>query len=116
MPKNLRDRTYEYARRIVRLFRALPKDDVAKTLGRQLLRSGTSVGANYREAARARSTAEFIAKMGDCLKETDESDFWLGLIEDEKVMVATKLKPLRQETIELVAIFTASLNIAKRNE
>ena len=65
-PKELRERTYAYARRIIRLFRALPRDDVARTLGRQLLRSGTSVGANHREAACSRSKAEFISKLGDC--------------------------------------------------
>jgi len=112
-PQDLRERTYDYARRVIRLFRALPKDDVGKTLGRQLLRSGTSVGANYREAARSRSKAEFISKLGDCLKEIDESDYWLGLIEDEKVMAAPKLQPLRQETKELTAIFVSSLNTAK---
>jgi four helix bundle protein len=112
-PGDLQQRTGDYARRIIRLFRAMPKDDLGRTLGRQLLRSGTSVGANYREAARSRSKAEFISKLGDCLKEIDESDYWLGLIEDEKVMPATKLQPLRQETKELVAIFVSSLNTAK---
>ena len=116
VPKGLRERTCHYARRIIRLFRALPKDDVARTLGRQLLRSGTSVGANYREAARSRSKAEFISKLGDCLKEIDESDYWLGLIEDESVLPAAKLQALRQETKELVAIFISSLNTAKRND
>ncbi len=113
VPRDLRERTYEYARRIIRLFRAMPKDDLGKTLGRQLLRSGTSVGANYREAARSRSKAEFISKLGDCLKEIDESDYWLGLIQDEKVMASAKLQPLRQETKELVAIFVSSLNTAR---
>ena len=115
-PEDLRERTYAYARRVIRLFRAFPKDEVAKTLGRQLLRSGTSVGANYREAARSRSKAEFISKLGDCLKEIDESDYWLGLIQDEGVLPAPKLKSIRQETIELVAIFISSLNTAKRND
>ena len=95
-PQDLRERTYAYARRVIRLFRALLKDEVAKTLGRQLLRSGTSVGANYREAARSRSKAEFISKLGDCLKEIDESDYWLGLIQDEGVLPAPKLNPNAQ--------------------
>jgi len=115
-PRNLRERTYQYARRVIRLFRALPKDDVAKVLGRQLLRSGTSVGANYREAARSRSKAEFISKLGDCLKENDESDYWIALIQDESVLPAVKLRSIREETSEPVAIFTSSLNTAKRNE
>ena len=114
-PRNLRERTYQYARRVIRLFRALPKDDVAKVLGRQLLRSGTSVGANYREAARSRSKAEFISKLGDCLKEIDEPDYWIALIQDESVLPAVKLRSIREETSELVAIFTSSLNTAKRN-
>ncbi len=114
-PKELRERTYAYARRIIRLFRALPKDDVARTLGRQLLRSGTSVGANYREASRSRSAAEFISKLGDCHKEIDESDYWLALIDDEGVLPSSKLRSIRQETRELFAIFTSSLNTAKRN-
>ena len=115
-PRELRERTYQCARRVIRLFRALPKDDVAKVLGRQLLRSGTSVGANYREAARSRSKAEFISKLGDCLKEIDESDYWLGLIQDEGVVLARNLTSIRQETLQLVAIFTSSLNTAKRND
>lgn len=97
-PKELRDRTYVYARRIIRLFRALPRDKVARTLGRQLLRSGTSVGANYREASSSRSKAEFISKLGDCHKEIDESDYWLSLIQDEGVLPAKRLQPIRQET------------------
>ena len=89
--------------------------DSSSNLGRQLLRSGTSVGANYREAARSRSKAEFIAKMGDCLKEVDESDFWLALIEDEKVLSSSKLQSIRRETRELTAIFVSSLNTTKAN-
>jgi four helix bundle protein len=112
-PRDLRARTYRYARRVIRLFRALPNDDVARILSRQLLRSGTSVGANYREAARARSKAEFVAKIGDCLKEVDESDYWAGLITDESVLPPARMMPFRQETCELIAIFTASLNTAK---
>jgi four helix bundle protein len=68
----LRERTKQFGLRIVRMFVALPKTDEARVLGRQVLRSGTSVGANYREAHRSRSKAEFIAKIGDCLKELDE--------------------------------------------
>jgi four helix bundle protein len=70
-------RTREYGLRVVRLFVAWPKATEAQVLGKQLLRSGTSVGANYREAQRARSTAEFVSKIGDCLKELDESAYWL---------------------------------------
>jgi four helix bundle protein len=71
--KDLAVRTKNFARRIIRLYVALPKETVAQVLGKQMLRAGTSVGANYCEANRARSKAEFISKIGDCLKETDET-------------------------------------------
>ena len=101
-----------FARRVIRLYVALPKQDVvAQVLGKQLLRSGTSVGANYREARRGRSKAEFIAKIGDCLKEADETLYWLELLAEERIFPAKKLEPLLKESNELVAIFTA---ISKR--
>src|ERR1039458_504521 len=82
--KDLRPRTKMFAWRIIRLYVALPKTNVvAQVLGKQMLRSGTSVRANYREAYRARSKAEFISKIGDCLKEADETLYWLELILDE---------------------------------
>jgi four helix bundle protein len=83
---DLAARTKDFARRIIRLYCALPKETVAQVLGKQVLRSGTSVGANYREANRARSKAEFVSKIGDCLKETDETVYWLELLMDEKVV------------------------------
>ena len=105
--KDLRPRTKLFARRIIRLYVALPKTDaVAQVLGKQLLRSGTSVGANYREADRARSKAEFIAKIGDCLKEADESLYWLELLLEESIVPSRRLEPLVREADELVAIFT----------
>jgi four helix bundle protein len=104
--KDLLPRTKMFARRIIRLFVSLSKTDtVAQVLGKQVLRSGTSIGANYREANRARSKAEFIAKMGGCLKEADETLYWLELLVDEKVVPAPKLQPLADESNELVAIF-----------
>src|ERR1039457_2684815 len=110
--KDLRPRTKLFARRILRLYVALPKTNtVAQVLGKQMLRSGTSVGANYREAYRARSKAEFISKIGDCLKEADETLYWLELILDESFVPAHRLQPLVNEADELVAIFTT---IAKR--
>ena len=102
---DLREKTTDYARRIIRLYRCLPKETVTQTLGRQLLRSGTSVGANYREAARGRSTPEFIAKVGDSLRELDESAYWLELLAEEPGLSAERLSPLRKETNELIAIF-----------
>jgi four helix bundle protein len=84
---------------------------VAQVLGKQALRSGTSVGANYREADRSRSKAEFISKIGDCLKEADETLYWLELISDEKIVSAARLAPLILETNELISIF---VTISKR--
>ena len=110
--KDLRARTKMFARRIIRLYVALPKNDAAaQVLGKQALRAGTSVGANYREAHRARSKAEFISKIGDCLKEADETSYWLELLLEENFVPARRLQPLLNETDELLAILTT---IAKR--
>lgn len=104
----LRTRTKLFARRIIRLYCALPKTDTAaQVLGKQVLRSGTSVGANYREAQRGRSKAEFISKIGDCLKEADETLYWLELLLDEKFVPQNRLQPLLDEANELLAILTA---------
>jgi four helix bundle protein len=107
--KDLLPRTKDFARRIIRLYVALPTKTLPQVLGKQVLRSGTSVGANYREANRARSKAEFIAKMGDCLKEADETLYWLELLSEEKILPEKRLQPLLQETGELVAIFVTIL-------
>jgi four helix bundle protein len=109
--KDLPLRTKNFARRIIRLYVALPKETVAQVLGKQVLRSGTSVGANYREANRARSKAEFVSKIGDCLKEADETAYWLELLIDEAIVPRKKLDPLLKETNELIAIF---VTISKR--
>ena len=103
--QGLKERTKAFALRIIGLFRALPRNEEARVLGRQVLRSGTSVGANYREARRARSNAEFVAKMGDCLKELDETDYWLELLADAKVMPSHRFGEMIAETRELMAIF-----------
>jgi four helix bundle protein len=111
--KDLRLRTKEFALRIIRMYAALPKTTEAQVLGKQVLRSGTSVGANYREAYRARSKAEFIAKAGDCLREIEETAYWLELIVEGGIVPAGKLAPLRQETDELIAIFVTIVKKAK---
>ena len=95
-------RIKKFARRIIRIYIALPKETVAQVLGKQALRSGTSVGANHREASRARSKAEFISKVGDCLKEADETAYWLEPLADEEIVSRKRLEPLLQETNELV--------------
>ena len=106
MNEDLKPRTKKFALRIIRMFTALPKTDVARVLGRQVLRSGTSVGANYREAYRARSGAEFASKMGDCLKELEETEYWLELLVDSGTVSSRKMAALLQETNELLAILT----------
>ena len=104
--RDLRERTFKFAQRVVRLFVSLDKNTLAQTLGRQVLRSGTSVGANYREADQARSKLEFISKIGDCLKEADETAYWLELMAAENVVPADKLAALIDEANQLVAILT----------
>ncbi|MRR53955.1 MAG: four helix bundle protein [Deltaproteobacteria bacterium] len=107
----LRERTKEFAIQVIRLYSSLPKSTEAQVLGKQVLRSGTSVGANYREAFRARSKAEFVAKIGDCLKELDETSYWFELMAETRISVPAVLGPLQNECNELLAIFTA---IAKK--
>ena len=111
---DLIERTKQFALRVIRLFVSLPKTGDAQVLGKQLLRSGTSVGANYREAHRARSRAEFAAKCGDSLREIEESSYWLELLEESGIVPATKLKDLRNETHELTAIFVTIVTKSKK--
>ena len=111
--ENLRDRTKDFALRIVRMFTDLPKTTEAQVLGKQVLRSGTSIGANYREAFRGRSKLEFIAKCGDSLRELEETAYWLELLVDAAVVSTTKLQPLRDECDELIAIFVTILKRSK---
>jgi four helix bundle protein len=112
-PQDLRDRTKSFAVRIVRLYRSLPYKADAQVLGTQLLRSGTAVAANYRAACRARSRAEWIAKIGIVVEEADESLFWLEMLIDCQLVSAKKLQALIKEGHELSAIFTASRHTAK---
>jgi four helix bundle protein len=102
---DLRDRTKTFALAIIRLFITLPKSAEAQVLGRQVLRSGTSIGANYREAYRARSKAEFRAKSGDSFKELEETGYWLEILADGGIVREAELSALRQECNELTAIF-----------
>jgi four helix bundle protein len=112
---DLRERTKEFALRIIRMFSMLPKTTEAQVLGKQVLRSGTSVGANYREAYRGRSKAEFVAKCGDSLRELEETAYWLELLVDGKIVPSDKLSALRQECNELTAIFVTILKRSKEN-
>jgi four helix bundle protein len=112
---DLRARTKAFALRTIRMFSKLPRSFEAQHLGKQVLRSGTSVGANYREACRARSKAEFISKCGDSLRELDETAYWFELLVDGEIVSAAKLSALRQECDELTAIFVTILKRAKEN-
>ena len=114
-PQDLRERTKQFALRIIRMFAALPKTQIVLVLGRQVLRSGTSVGANYREAHRARSGPEFVSKIGDCLKELDETSYWLELLVESESVPKNKMAPLLDETNELLAIFTTISKKTKAN-
>ncbi len=111
--RDLRGRTMEFSLRIVRMVTALPRNDVARVLGKQVLRSGTSVGAHYREACRARSDAEFISKMQGGLQELDETEYWLQLIVQSKTMEHARMADLITEANELTAIFTACVKKVK---
>lgn len=111
---DLRLRTKQFALRILKLYSALTKDTASQVLGKQVLRSGTSIGANYREAYRARSKAEFIAKVGICLGEAEETAYWLELLAESGLMSVDKLTELMGECDQLIAIFVTILNKAKR--
>src|SRR5438309_6520729 len=101
---DLRVRTKQFALRVIRLCSALPKRPEAAVIGRQVLRSGTSVGANFREAHRARSDAEFVSKLGDCLKELEETCYWLELLADAEIIETDRLSALHEECNQLIAI------------
>jgi len=100
----------------MRLTQALPNNQLGWVIGKQLVRSGTSVGANYRAACRARSTAEFIAKLGIVIEEADESAFWLELIIESGMYKKEAIDSLLKETNEIVAIMVSSSNTAKKND
>lgn len=103
---DLRVRTKKFALRIIRLFTALPKRPEVDVIGRQVLKSGTSVGANFREAYRARSEAEFLSKLGDCLKELEETIYWLELLVEAELVTGERLGALQDEGNQLIAILT----------
>ena len=111
--RDLRDRTKRFALSVIRMFSMIPKTTEAQVLGKQLLRSSTSVGGNYREAYRGRSKAEFIAKCGDSLRELEETAYWLELLIDGKIVPPKLLAALRQECDELIAIFVTILKRSK---
>ena len=110
----LKKRTFEFGIRIVRAVEALPRSETAREIGRQLLRAGTSVGANYRAAARAKSRADFVAKLGIVEEECDEAAYWMEVIIALKILKPTRLTRLHTESAELLAIVVASIKTARR--
>src|ERR1051326_5362616 len=113
MAEQLRARTKKFALRILNLSDSLPNSPKGRVIGKQVLRSGTSIGANYRAATRAISRADFIAKLGIVVEEADEPQYWLELLADSGLIKPSRLAGLQQEAAELTAIFTASRNTAK---
>jgi len=111
---DLKERTKKFALRIMRVVRSLPPGLEGRMIGKQLLRSGTSVAANYRAVCRARSRPEFLAKLAIVIEEADETAFWLELLTDAGLIAEAKLKDLRSEANQLVAIFNASRTTAKK--
>ena len=113
--RQLQDRTKKFAVRTIKAFSGLQKQEAARVIGRQFLRSGTSLAANYQAVCRARSTADFISKISIVAEETDETLFWLELLVEAELAKKSLVKALMSECDELLKIFSASLATAKRN-
>jgi four helix bundle protein len=111
--EELKLRTKKFALGVIKLYRSLPKEKDAQVLGHQMLRSGTSVGANYRAACRARSQADFISKITIVEEEADETSYWIELLIESGIMKKELLEDLLKESNELTAIFTSSGQTAK---
>ena len=111
---DLRKRTTEFALRIIRMYTQLPKTMEAQTLGKQVLRSGTSVGAQFRESQRAKSDADFINKLEGCLQEADETAYWLELLVKAEIVPAQRLEALRKEIDEIIAILVTIVTKVKK--
>jgi four helix bundle protein len=109
-----RTRTKQFALRVIRLVQHLPDDNVSRVISNQLLRSGPSVGANYRAACRAKSAADFCSKMANVEEEADESMYWMELVIEGKLMADSRLKPLYREAEEILRMTVASINTARR--
>src|SRR5271166_6410094 len=112
--QDLRARTKAFALRVIRLYVSIPKTTEAQVIGKQLLRSGTSVGAHYREACRARSSAEFVSKIEGGLQELDECSYWMELLIESQIVPEPRLAPLAGEASELTAILVTCAKNAKR--
>ena len=114
--EDLKQRTKDFGLRVMKLVRELPNDVPGKVIANQLMRSASSVGANYRSACRARSTAEFIAKLGVVLEEAHESGHWLELIIADGMLPGSRVEPLRAEFDELCAIIYAAIHATRRKQ
>lgn len=112
-PTDLRIRTKQFALRVIRMYGSLPNTTVAQTLGKQVLKSGTSVGAQYREGCRARSDAEMISKFESALQELDETSYWFELLVEGDVVAGPLMAALTREADELIAMLTASVKTIK---
>ena len=111
--EEMKQRTKAFALRVIRLVQALPRNEVARTVGGQLLRSGTSVGANYRSACRAKSRPDFVPKLKIVEEECDESLYWMELLVEGELIPAGRLQALQQEGSEILSIVVASLRTAR---
>lgn len=114
MQQDLRKRTKDFALRIIRVYSSLPSSTVAQVIGKQVLRSGTSVGAHYREAYRSRSDAEFISKLEVGLQELEETIYWFELLIESNIVSKKRLENLSNEASELIAIFITSVKKVKQ--
>jgi four helix bundle protein len=112
--EDLKDRTRNYSLRVIKLYDALPRRGAGRVIGEQVLRSGTSVGAHYREAIRSRSSAEYAAKMNAGLMELEETLYWLELLEHSGIVRPRKLSALKDETDQMTAILVSLIKRAKR--
>jgi len=112
--RDLKERTKQFALRIIQLYGALPRTSVARVIGKQVLRSGTSVGAHYREAQRSRSSAELVSKTEGALQEIEETGYWLELLADAGIVPSESLNDLQREVGELTAILVTCAKNAKR--
>ncbi len=114
-PEDLKKRTKTFAIRVVQFVESLPNNKTCNVIGNQLLRSGTSVGANYRAACRAKSRADFISKLGNVEEEVDESIYWMEILEGIGSVKAKDIESLKAEANELLAITVSSINTARKN-
>ena len=112
--RDLSNRTKAFALQIIRLYSSLPRRAEAQVIGRQVLRSGTSVGAQYREARRARSTAEFVSKLGGSVQELEETIYWLELLVESELVSGNYIADIRREAEELMAILVSSVKTVKQ--